>query len=390
MAKNQAEIIGVSGTQYARAKPEIGNSSHLYNKSALHLVRVLAKYGREKFVGYGFNGGTAATRDQSLFPQYVDRFRSALVGKQLIVDGESRRELRYPDPVAELASNAKMFGPGGYHTQVLAAINQACWDIRGQIEGKSIGQLLGGGKRKKVPAYIAGGYYGEGKGMDELRAEMRRNVHEFHAGAVKMKIGDPKYGLKTDIKRIEAVRDEIGPDIRLMVDANCAYTVKQAKEILSALNHNGVYWFEEPVGSQDYRGHAEIREAANKKNVLIATGENGYNIHHFRTLMDYDAADVFNLDVAIMPGYDAVMQVIKEARARGIKICPHGAQELHIHLADWIEMLEYYPLAVDPFRAQLFNEQMTLNTDGTITVPTRPGLGFTPNLEFLQKDYKKK
>ena len=172
---------------------------HVYDKGRLHLVKVTAKRGTEEIIGYGFNGGTAATRPLSIFPKFVDLFRSALIGRDVT-------DTAY---VSRLAENYKIYGPGGYHTQVIAAINQACWDIRGKIEGKSVHALLGG-TQERIRTYIAGGYYGRGKGFDELREEMVRNIGEFNATAVKMKIGDPNAGLETDIKRIEAVREAVG------------------------------------------------------------------------------------------------------------------------------------------------------------------------------------
>ena len=97
---------------------------HVYDKGRLHLIKVTAKSGTEEIIGYGFNGGTAATRPLSIFPKFVDLFRPALIGRDVT-------DTAY---VSRLAENYKIYGPGGYHTQVIAAINQACWDIRGKLE----------------------------------------------------------------------------------------------------------------------------------------------------------------------------------------------------------------------------------------------------------------
>ena len=349
---------------------------HVYDKGRLHLVKVTAKRGTEEVVGYGFNGGTAATRPLSIFPKFVDLFRPALIGHDVT-------DTAY---VSRLAENYKIYGPGGYHTQVLAAINQACWDIRGKIEGKSVHALLGGTQRR-IRTYIAGGYYGRDKGFDELREEMARNINEFNATAVKMKIGDPDAGLETDIKRIEVVRETVGPDITLMVDANCAFSVEKASECLPALQANNIFWFEEPIHSHDYRGHKILRAMAQDYGIQIATGENGYGAHYFQTLIDYEGADVFNLDVAILPGYEPALQVVEEALKADKLIAPHGAQELQIHIAasrDNGLMLEYYPPAVDPLRGEMFLPPMVLESDGHVTVPTRLGIGFVPNWELLK------
>ena len=91
---------------------------------------------------------------------------------------------------------------------------------------------------------------------------MARNINEFNATAVKMKIGDPDAGLETDIKRIEVVRETVGTDITVMVDANCALSIEEAHAYLPALQANDIFWFEEPIHSHDYRGHKALREIA--------------------------------------------------------------------------------------------------------------------------------
>ena len=376
MPTHPFKITTVESELYEWEKPPIWNGMHVYDKGRLHLVKVTAKSGTEAVVGYGFNGGTAATRPLSIFPRFVDLFRPALIGHDVT-------DTAY---VSRLAENYKIYGPGGYHTQVIAAINQACWDIRGKLEGKSVHALLGG-TQQRIRTYIAGGYYGRGKGFDELREEMARSIGKFNATAVKMKIGDPNAGLETDIKRIEAVRETVGADITVMVDANCALSIETARAYLPALQANDIFWFEEPIHSHDYRGHKVLREMAKDYDIRIATGENGYGLHYFQTLIDYGGADVFNLDVAILPGYDPAMQVVEEALRAEKLIAPHGAQELQIHVAasrDNGLMLEYYPPAVDPLRGEMFLPSMVLDADGYVTVPSRPGIGFAPNLELLK------
>ena len=234
MENQEIKITRVESELYEWDKPPIWNGLHVYDQGRLHLVRVRARCGGEEVVGYGFNGGTAATRPLQIFPMYVDEFRPQLIGRSPI-------DTAY---VSQLADNIKIYGPGGYHTQVLAAINQACWDIKGKIAGKSVHQLLNG-QQRRIRAYIAGGYYGKDKGLDGLREEMDRNVNEFLATAVKMKIGDKEAGFDTDIKRIEAARQQIGPNITLMVDANCALTVERAMAFLPVLKANDIFWFEE-------------------------------------------------------------------------------------------------------------------------------------------------
>ncbi len=148
----------------------------------------------------------------------------------------------------------KILGPACLNTQVLAAINIACWDIKGKALGQSVHQILGGAQQR-IRTYIAGGYYAEGKGLEELKDEVRFNVEELRAGAVKIKIGDPKAGLTGDMERIAAARDAIGDSASLLVDANCALDLPAALEFACLLPEHDVYWFEELLPIHNYEGH---------------------------------------------------------------------------------------------------------------------------------------
>jgi L-alanine-DL-glutamate epimerase-like enolase superfamily enzyme len=278
----------------------------------------------------------------------------------------------------------KILGPGGINTQVLAAINIACWDIKGKVLGQSIHQMLGGAQ-KRIRTYIAGGYYAEGKGLEELQEEVRFNVEEMHASAVKIKIGDPKVGIAGDMQRVEAARKAIGDQVTLMVDANCALDLATSLEFARLLPDYNVYWFEEPLPIHDYAGHGKL---ARSSTVKIATGENGYHLAHFRTLLEHRGASILNVDVTICPGYDVAKDIADLAVEYGVSIAPHGCQELQLPLAAGVphgEFLEYYPVAVDPLRAEMFQPVLRPDDDGFVTVPDRPGIGFELNMQLLDR-----
>jgi L-alanine-DL-glutamate epimerase-like enolase superfamily enzyme len=333
-------------------------------------------YTDEGVTGYGWNGGSAAERPMHLFPGYVDYFRPLLVG-------------RNPMDTRSIATDLgekliKILGPGGINTQVLAAINIACWDIKGKVLGQSIHQMLGGAQ-KRIRTYIAGGYYAEGKGLEELQEEVRFNVEEMHASAVKIKIGDPKVGIAGDMQRVEAARKAIGDQVTLMVDANCALDLATSLEFARLLPDYNVYWFEEPLPIHDYAGHGKL---ARSSTVKIATGENGYHLAHFRTLLEHRGASILNVDVTICPGYDVAKDIADLAVEYGVSIAPHGCQELQLPLAAGVphgEFLEYYPVAVDPLRAEMFQPVLRPDDNGFVTVPDRPGIGFELNMQLLDR-----
>jgi len=367
------KITQVTSEVFEWDRPTIWNGHHLYGPGRLHKVTVFTDEGVN---GVGWNGGTAAERPLGLMTGYIDYFRHILIGKN---------PLDTSDIVSELGDNQiKILGPSGLNTQALAAINIACWDIKGKVEGKSVHKMLGG-VQDRIKTYIAGGYYAPGKGLEELRDELLYNVEELHSKAVKIKIGDPKAGIALDMKRVEMARKTVGDSVDLMVDANCALDLKSSLEFAKELEQFDVYWFEEPLPIHDYEGHSRLAESTSIK---IATGENGYTIAHFATLLEKKGASVLNVDVTICPGYDVALKVANMAARSGVTIAPHGCQELQLSLAAAVkhgEFLEYYPTEVDPLRSDMFYPKLVLDSDGFVTVPDRPGIGFELNMDLLNR-----
>ena len=365
------KITGVTSEVFQWERPGIWNGGHFYGPGRLHKVTVTTDEG---ITGYGWNGGTAAERPLTFFPLYVDYFRPLLLGR----DPLDTRGI-----AIDLGDKLiKILGPAGLNTQVLAAINIACWDIKGKALGMSVHKLLGGAQ-DRIRTYIAGGYYAEGKGLEELKDEVRFNVEELHAGAVKIKIGDPNVGIAGDMERVAAAREAIGNNAQLLVDANCALDLAKAMEFARQLPDHDVYWFEEPLPIHDYDGHQRL---ADMSEVKIATGENGYHLAHFRTLLDHNGASILNVDATICPGYDVAKDIADLAAQRGVTIAPHGCQELQLPLAAGVahgEFLEYYPSAVDPLRDEMFEPKLRPDADGYVTVPDRPGIGYELNMELL-------
>ncbi len=146
----------------------------------------------------------------------------------------------------------KLLGRRGLTTRAISAIDIGLWDIRAKRAGLPLYKLLGG-FRDRVPTYIAGGYYEEGKGLKELQREMVENV-ELGARAVKMKVG--AVAMAEDVARVRAVREAIGPDVKLLVDANCAYRAYQAVQFARRIEEYDPFWFEEPLAPDDLEGTA--------------------------------------------------------------------------------------------------------------------------------------
>ena len=367
------KIKNIKSESFEWERPGIWNGMHFYGPGRLHKVTISTDQGIE---GIGWNGGTAAVRPNDFYGLYVDYYKSFLIGKN-------------PLDTANLTLNLgqkqdKILGSAGLHTQVLAAIIIACWDIKGKVKGQSIHSLLGG-EQKRVRAYIAGGYYAKNKGINELQEELLHNVENLNATAVKIKIGDPNAGMSEDMKRIEAARNAIGPNIDLLVDANCAFDLSTALAYAREMENYNIYWFEEPLAIHDFKAHKTLNASTS---LMIATGENYYTLADFETLIENNGASMLNVDATICPGYDVALKVAKLAQKKGLKIAPHGCQELQLPLVAAVsngELLEYYPPEVDELRKELFYPKLTLDSDGYVTVPNTPGIGFDLNMDLLNR-----
>ena len=272
----------------------------------------------------------------------------------------------------------KLVGRRGITTRIISGIDIALWDLKGKISGLPLSKLLGG-FTDKIPVYIAGGYYQEGKGLSDLASEMEEAV-QLGANAVKMKIGG--VSIKDDVERVRVVRETLGDKIDLMVDANCAYKRYDAIKIAKEIEKYDIFWFEEPINPDDYKGHKIISQSTS---IPIATGENEYTKFGFRDLIEQGNVSILQPDVLIMGGVTEFMKVAAMSQAHEIPIAPHGSQDVHIHLVTAIPnglILEYYAGATDPMYGKTFKYNLDVR-DGYVHVPDRSGFGIEINEEIL-------
>ena len=234
-----------------------------------------------------------------------------------------------------------------------------------------------------MPYYIAGGYYAPGKGILELQHEMEEYL-SWGARAVKMKVG--VLSLREDAARVKAVREVVGDDVKLMMDANCAYKAYEAIEFSKMVEEYHPYWFEEPVDADDYDGYRKISE---KTIIPLAAGENEMTRFGFRDLFAMHAVDILNPDAACCGGITEYMKIASMADANGIVMSPHGQQQVHVHLDCAIPnviMAEFYPPEYDAKIYEAFQNPVRLNPDGTVSPGGAPGVGLDINREVL-KDF---
>lgn len=351
--------ISIANYRWKRSKP-ISNGLHTYSDVEFTFVKIETDAG---VTGYGVGRPKAGEKELR------ELFAKKLVGRDPTMTEAIWAELWSP----------KLYGRRGLETRALSSIDLALWDIKGKLAGLPLYRMLGG-FRTRIPTYVAGGYYGPGKTTEDLQAEMVSYV-ERGARAVKMKVG--AVSIREDVERVKAVRSAIGPDILLMVDANCAYRYYDAIQFARRVEEQDVFWFEEPVQPDDYEGFAKIAAATS---IPLAAGENEYTKHGFRDLIATRAVAILQPDARYSGGVTEFMKIAALAEAHGLDICPHGDQQAHLNLLAAIpnaRLLEFYPREVSSIWADVYIHAPEFNADGTVTVPEVPGLGCDPNEEAL-------
>ncbi len=255
-------------------------------------------------------------------------------------------------------------GRGGLVMFAIAAIDIALWDLRGNVQGEPLWRLLGGRSGSAQP--YAGGIdlHLSKEGLVEQTRENLANGFR----AIKMKVGLDS--LHEDVDRVEAVRDLLGPDIPLMVDANMRWSVEQATRAARLLIPYDLTWLEEPTIPDDVKGHARI---AREGGLPLATGENLHTIFEFRTMIEEGGISFPEPDVATIGGITNWMRVARLAHASNLPVTSHGLHELHLHLLSAVPNPSF--LEVHGFGLERFMTDTPALEDGVMVPPDRPGHG---------------
>jgi L-talarate/galactarate dehydratase len=256
-------------------------------------------------------------------------------------------------------------GRSGLSTQAIAAIDIALWDMKAKRASLPLAKLLGT-HREEVRTYnTSGGFLSTpiGQLLENCTASIESGI-----GGIKIKVGQPDPML--DLARLEAVRNHIG-SFPLMVDANQQWDRPTAQRIGRVLEPLNLVWIEEPLDAYDYEGHAMLAQSLDTP---IATGEMLTSVAEHMGLIRHNSADFIQPDAGRVGGITPFLKIATFAEQKFLKLAPHFAMEIHIHLAaayayeSWVEHFDW----LDP----LFNERLQIR-GGKMIVPTCPGLGFT-------------
>jgi D-galactarolactone cycloisomerase len=274
-------------------------------------------------------------------------------------------------------------GRRGITMSALSGIDIALWDLLGQSLGQPLWQLLGGRCRDRVPAYASGGWAPVGA----IGKQLMQYVERGHR-AVKMRVGLQDKSVDDSAARVREVRETLGPDIGLMVDAHGTWSVRQAQRFARKVEDCDLGWLEEPVSPENIPGQAEVRASTD---IPIASGESEQTRFAFRDLIEARAVDVCQPDLAIAGGITETVRIAALAAAHELTVAPHlwggavlFAAGLHLCVATPCATTVEFSRGENPLLNDLTDEGFDL-VDGYVTAPDRPGLGLTLRRDFVRE-----
>jgi L-alanine-DL-glutamate epimerase-like enolase superfamily enzyme len=269
-------------------------------------------------------------------------------------------------------------GRGGLAVHAISAIDTALWDLMARRRGLPLWRLLGG-HNPEVPAY-AGGidlFFT----LDQLLRQTEDNLAKGFR-AIKMKVGRER--LAEDVARVAAMRELLGPDLPLMVDANMRWSADQAIRAARAFAPHQVYWLEEPTIPDDVPGQARVQRDGG---LPLAAGENLHSLYEFQALIAAGGVSFPEPDLSNCGGVSVWLKVARLAEAANLPVTSHGVHDLHVHLLAAVPNASY--LEVHGFGLERFIAEPLKVIDGTATAPERPGHGVEldwQGLEALRAD----
>ena len=318
------------------------------------------------------------------------------LGPEIIGEDPSRPEYvwekLYNGPRLGIAltsgQSAPRMGRRGVTVCAMGGIDMALWDIFARSLGVPIYKLLGGGYRSRLPTYASGGHAAADGAGDEALGYIAQGFR-----AIKMRVGamDAPRIVPEGIARIRAVRDAIGPDARLMLDAHGSLNEAQAVRLALAAEEYDIDWFEEPVSSDNWQSMGRVRQATS---IPISTGENDFTHFDFRDIIAREAADILQPDLAVVGGFTAARRIGVLAHAANLQVAPHiwGSALLFYASLQLAAALPNCPIIEfrqggNPLFTELISPPPAIDAEGYVTVPDGPGLGVDIDLEAAKRKF---
>jgi L-alanine-DL-glutamate epimerase-like enolase superfamily enzyme len=351
------ERLEVSAYSIPTTTPESDGTLE-WNKTTLVVVEAIA--GGLRGLGYTYADTATARLIKDLLADIVVGYDA----------------LAIPGTWAAMVQGIRNLGRPGIASMAVAGVDNALWDLKARLLDLPLVSLLGA-VRERIPVYGSGGF--TSYSVAQLQEQFSHWVTEGIT-RVKMKIGRRP---TEDVARVRAAREAVGPETQLFVDANGAYSRKQALAFAEAFTRFGVSWFEEPVSSDDLAGLRLLRDRG-PAGMDITAGEYGYDLFYFRRMLDAGAVDVLQADATRCAGVTGFLRVGALCEAYATPLSAHTAPSLHAHPCCALSPACHVEYFYDHARIEhLLFDGALAPIDGALHPDvSRPGLG----LEFKRAD----
>jgi L-rhamnonate dehydratase len=300
------------------------------------------------------------------------------------------------DPLAHEAIWEKLYwtltprGQTGFGAQALSAVDVALWDIKGKALGQPIWRLIGGA-RLRVPLYATFGFNFFDR--EQLAAAAKLWVSQGYR-RLKMVVGHEALRRREarplseviceDVARVRAVREAVGTEVELYIDANCSLDLYHATRLTEMVKPYGISFFEEPITQNDALQMAQLRRATG---MPLGCGQNEGLIFRFRDLLRHEAVDYLQPNVVSGAGFTQCIKIAGLAAAFNVPLANGGAWQYHnMHLQAGLAnggLVEMHYLA-DELYKQIYRG-LPVPKDGWMTLPDAPGLGFEPDRDAIRE-----
>ena len=276
----------------------------------------------------------------------------------------------------------------GFLMEGVSGLDAALWDVRARELGVSVSELLPGPTRRSVPTYASSVYF---QPTVDAAVELATRVIDAGHRRLKIKIGYDAGagGLERDIEVVRAIHAAVPPGTPLMLDANSAYGLAEARILVEQLRPLSLRWLEEPLPPDDRSGYADL---AAWSPIPLAAGESEFSVFGFRDLLTSRCIAYAQPDIARCGGFTGLLQIASLCYAFNVAVCPHtgfsgGLNNLaSLHVAASVQgapMLEYMIIG-NPLR-EIFTEPLPEPDAGAVPIPDGPGLGYRIDPQRLQR-----
>ncbi len=274
----------------------------------------------------------------------------------------------------------------GFMIEALSGVDIALWDLIGKAMNQPVSRLLGGRHREKLEAYASSIMLMERSAMVKDAEDLVRRGFK----KIKVKVG---LGVDTDLGNVKAIREAVGSDIGIMLDANSGFSTEEALRLGVALEPMNILWFEEPVPPQDLEGYARLSDSLR---MPVVGGESEFTRWGFRDLILRGKVPLIQPDIARCGGFTEARKIAAFASACGVTVAPHTGASGAVSIAaaiQWASSLSNFHIyehmyTENPLRTEILKDAVLECRDGVINVPAGPGLGIEIDKGKMKKYLK--